>query len=210
MRQAAQYSQNTPRGAVGTGIGWVPPVLLSAALATMTVGGLSMRLGPRWARRLFFRAPAGIVIHHTATDAYVKGKPVNAALISRWHAHRGFSEQYRGHTYHIGYHYIILADGTLERGRPEWMSGAHARGFNDYLGICLVGNFDSESNPAGAQQPARPTDKQLDTLVKLLKDLMIKYRLSLEDIYGHSELAPTACPGDRFPMKEVLHRLEER
>lgn len=210
MQRRGAYSQTTPERARAYGVGWVQLLLLLAALATVAVGGLSMRLGPRWARRLFFRAPAGIVIHHTASGAHVDGKRVDATLISQWHQLKGFGAEYRGKQYHIGYHYVILPDGTLERGRPDWMLGAHARGYNDYLGICLVGNFDSAANPRGAQQPARPTQAQLDALVGLLRDLMTRYRLKPSDIYGHSEVGSTACPGDRFPMDEVLRRLERR
>ncbi len=181
--------------------------LLAAAVLIVAVGGLSMRLGPRWPRRLFFRGPAGIVIHHTATGARVEGHVVDAERIARWHEQRGFSAEYRGEVYHIGYHYVILPDGTLQRGRPDWMMGAHTYGYNDYLGICLVGNFDSHSNPDGAQQPSRPTPAQMATLKSLLRDLMTKYRLRPEDIHEHGELGATACPGDRFPMDELRRAL---
>ena len=50
---------------------------------------------------------------------------------------------------HIGYHFLILPDGTVERGRPESMWGAHTRDHNDTLGICLVGDFDRRDNPRG-------------------------------------------------------------
>jgi len=181
--------------------------LLLAALLILAVGGLSMRLGPRWPRRLFFRGPAGIVIHHTATGAVVEGHRVDADRIARWHERRGFSAEYRGEVYHIGYHYVILPDGTLERGRPEWMLGAHTYGYNDYLGICLVGNFDSVANPGRAQQPAEPTPEQMATLESLLRDLLTKYRLRPEDVHGHCELAATACPGDRLGLDEVRGEL---
>lgn len=183
--------------------GWVEYVLLILALAIVAVGSLTMRLGPRWPRRLFFRGPAGVVIHHTATGATVEGHVVNARLIAQWHQRRGFSTEYRGKIYHIGYHYVILPDGTLEQGRPEWMLGAHTYGHNDYLGICLVGNFDHNANPDGAQQPARPTPAQMATLRSLLRDLMTKYRLRPTDIFGHCELGATACPGDRFPLDKL-------
>jgi hypothetical protein len=191
-------------------IGWLEAALLLAALLTIVVGGLSVRLGPRWPRRVFFRAPAGIVIHHTATGAYVKGRRVDADLISEWHEHRGWGAEYRGEDYHIGYHYVILPDGTVQAGRPEWMRGAHARGHNDFLGICLVGNFDPDSNPDGSQQPDRPTDEQLDALVGLLRDLLTKYRLTTGDIYRHSDLGATVCPGERFPMEEVIRRVKQK
>ena len=191
----------------GRRIGWWEAALLLAALLTIVVGGLSVHLGPRWPRRVFFRAPVGIVIHHTATAAYVKGRRVDANLISEWHEKRGWSAEYRGEDFHIGYHYVILPDGTVQSGRPEWMRGAHARGHNDFLGICLVGNFDPDSNPDGAQQPDRPTDEQLDALVGLLRDLLTKYRLTSADICRHSDIGATVCPGERFPMEEVIRRV---
>jgi len=190
-------------------VGLLALILLLVALGDIAVGGLATRLGPRWARRLFFRAPAGIVIHHSASPAVVDGLPVNAARIDEWHQRRGFSAQYRDHDFHLGYHYVILPDGTVEAGRPEWMQGAHTRGYNDYLGICLVGNFDPGSNPDCAQQPCRPTAAQLDALVKLLRDLLIKYNLDVDDIHRHGDLGQTACPGARFPMEEVLRRVKK-
>ncbi|MBD3293315.1 MAG: hypothetical protein GF393_10355, partial [Armatimonadia bacterium] len=162
-----------------------------------------MRLGPRWPRRLLFRGPGGIVIHHTATAGVVDGHRVDAELIASWHEQRGFAAEYRGHVYTIGYHYVVLPDGSVQQGRPEWMVGAHTYGYNDYLGICLVGNFDSGANPAGAQQPARATPEQMSALTNLLDDLLTKYRLTPEDVHGHGELGATACPGDRFQMDEL-------
>ncbi len=210
MQQSSVEPQDAPHYSGPKRIGWIETVLVLAALGTVMVGALTMRLGPLWPRRLFFRAPAGIVIHHTATGAYVEGWRVDAKLIDEWHERRGFGVKYRTKTYHIGYHYVILPDGTVQRGRPDWMPGAHTVGHNDCLGICLVGNFDSASNAAGRQKPSTPTKEQLDALVKLLKDLLVKYRLHPQDIHAHSELAPTACPGDRFPMKEVLRRVKAK
>lgn len=187
----------------------IAPALLILAASIVAVGGLTVRLGPRWPRRLLFRGPAGIVIHHTATGATVEGRTVNVGTIAAWHEQRGFSAEYRGRTYHVGYHYVILPDGTLQRGRPEWMRGAHTRGYNDYLGVCLVGNFDSTANPDRLQQPAEPTDAQMRRLTSLLRDLLKKYRLRPDDVYGHCELTATACPGDRFPLEELRRKLGE-
>ena len=63
--------------------GRIAVALLAAAVLIVAVGGLSMRLGPRWPRRLFFRGPAGVVIHHTATGARVEGHVVDAERIAR-------------------------------------------------------------------------------------------------------------------------------
>lgn len=189
--------------------GRIAIVLLLLAITIVTVGGLTMRLGPRWPRRLFFRGPAGVVIHHSASGGSVDGHVVDAETIGSWHQQRGFSAEYRNEAYTIGYHYVILPDGTVQQGRPEWMVGAHTYGYNDYLGVCLVGNFDSGANPAGAQQPARPTEQQMAALEELLRDLMRKYRLRPDEVHGHNEFGATACPGDRFPLEELRDALRE-
>ena len=75
----------------------------------------------------------------------------NAALITKWHLDRGFNT--------IAYHYVILNgllspskhhsyfNGHIETGRPMDddsdfeldEKGAHAFGYNNSVGICLIG-----------------------------------------------------------------------
>lgn len=70
-----------------------------------------------------------IVVHCSATP---DGRDVDAATIHEWHSNRGWSG--------IGYHYVIKRDGTIENGRPEYWTGAHAKGHNKgSLGICMIG-----------------------------------------------------------------------
>ena len=61
-----------------------------------------------------------------------QGRGDNAETIHKWHKERGFDG--------IGYHYVILEDGTIESGRPEYWSGAHAKGYNNSIGVCLIGD----------------------------------------------------------------------
>lgn len=45
----------------------------------------------------------------------------------------------------IGYHFVIRKDGTIERGRPLSVVGAHAQGDNLHtIGICMARNFEKE------------------------------------------------------------------
>ncbi len=61
------------------------------------------------------------------------GRGDTAEDIHRWHTERGFDC--------VGYHKVILEDGTIEDGRPEYLRGAHAGRYNaTSLGVCLVGN----------------------------------------------------------------------
>lgn len=86
------------------------------------------------------------VIIHCSSSRYG-----NAALIAKWHLERGFDT--------IGYHFVILngqldsrhyfdlMDGQIESGRPldddhifeVGETGAHVRGHNQSVGICLIG-----------------------------------------------------------------------
>jgi N-acetylmuramoyl-L-alanine amidase len=184
-----------------------PIVLLAAIVLDVAWAGVGSRYGRHWYRFLFRPRPRGIVLHHSASGGYRDGKLLDAAAIDADHEKRGWSIEYRGKTYHIGYHYVILADGTVEAGRPEEVRGAHAAGYNDHLGICLIGNFSSSGNPDGRMQPARPTEQQLDALVGLLQELMDRYDFDVDDIHRHREFGQTACPGDRFPFEEVRDRL---
>lgn len=99
----------------------------------------------------------------------------------------------------IGYHFVIRKDGTIERGRPEWASGAHAVGYNsESIGICVSGNF----------MIGTPTPAQIESLAMLLANLCADYNLPIDrdHILGHRELNDTDCPGDNLynMMREIV------
>ena len=67
-----------------------------------------------------------IVIHCSATRATQR---YTVDDCRRDHRARGFAD--------IGYHYYITRDGVVHAGRPLYMVGAHATGYNAYsIGIC--------------------------------------------------------------------------
>jgi len=71
-----------------------------------------------------------IIIHCSASDLPGQDRDV----IRQWHLARGFSD--------IGYHNLILSDGTVQQGRSLEKVGAHCEGENhDSIGICLVGLY---------------------------------------------------------------------
>ena len=185
---------------------WVWAIgLLLAALLNLLIAGLNTR-HPSVVTRYLWHRPGGIILHHSATAQRVDGRLVDAAFIDRMHARRGFNGFAAGRNYHIGYHYVILGDGTVQSGRPEWMWGAHTKRHNDQLGICLIGDFSSGDNPNGRNGPLRPTQAQLDALNRLLRQLTAKYDFRPEDLHRHRDYAPTACPGDRFPFEQVVRK----
>jgi len=176
--------------------------LALVAAANCGVYGLATRLGRYWPNYLLGARPTGIVIHHSATapgDDSIRTRDG----IDHGHAQRGWGLFFGGRVYHIGYHYLIDPDGRILQGRPEWLPGAHVEGHNDTLGLCLLGDFsrDSSSRLRG------PSRAQMDSLVRLVKKLMARYHLSHKQVYLHSDLRPTQCPGAGFPRDEFYRDL---
>jgi len=118
-----------------------------------------------------------IIVHCTATR---EGAPVSLDTVRRWHLERGWSD--------IGYHYLILLDGTIERGRPEEIQGAHVKGYNrNSIGVSYVGGVDKDLNPKDTR-----TQDQKDSLHNLLSNLMASYEDAT--LHGHNEFSNKACP----------------
>jgi hypothetical protein len=154
--------------------------------------------------------PTGIVLHHTAVIPGQEKPPRSERAIDRYHEERGFEILCSGRLYHVAYHYLIMGNGAVVAGRPERCEGAHASGYNSYLGISVVGDFSSHDNPAGERGPEKPTPAQIASLVRLCRRLRTKYRIPFRNIVRHSDISNTQCPGDRFPYKAVLRRLESK
>jgi N-acetylmuramoyl-L-alanine amidase len=160
---------------------------------------------------LFTRiVPNGIVIHHTAVIPTGGALPSNASDVDRYHEARGFEIVCQGRVYHVAYHYLVLPDGRVQVGRPETCEGAHARGYNSYLGISVVGDFSSQDNPQGNKGVPRPTDAQVNSLIRLCRELRTRRRIPLQHIVRHSDITSTQCPGDRFPFALLLSKLKDQ
>lgn len=124
-----------------------------------------------------------IILHCSATP---EGRHVNVDTIRQWHLKRGWSD--------IGYHFIIYLDGTIMPGRPIERSGAHTKGLNaNSIGICYVGGVDATGDAKDTR-----TQEQLDSLEKLISDLMQQYPNAT--LHGHNEFSPKACPS--FDVQE--------
>ena len=119
-----------------------------------------------------------IIVHCTATP---EGRDVTVDEIRRWHVEeRNWSD--------IGYHWIVTLNGTLEKGRPEHIQGAHAKGFNkNSIGLCYVGGVDEDMKPKDTR-----TEGQKGTIKCILEDL--KGRYPNAEIIGHRNVSSKACP----------------
>lgn len=132
-----------------------------------------------------------LVVHCAATPPNMD---IGVEEIRRWHMQKGWSD--------VGYHYVIRRDGTVEKGRPDHIPGAHARGYNRYsLGICLVGGVKKGTTKAEANF----TPAQYLSLQTLLEELSTEYPDA--EILGHRDLPGVnkACPS--FDVREWLRRI---
>ncbi len=139
-----------------------------------------------------------IIIHCTDSEHG------NRDLINMWHQHRGWVE--------IGYNFVILnghplpgvqrpwENGRIEKGRTLLKDGAHARGDNrDSIGISLIGkrNF---------------TEEQIKMIRRFVIDLMYRYNISIDSVFGHYEmqsgiLQKKTCPNiDMHWFRDELRR----
>ena len=116
-----------------------------------------------------------ITIHCSATQ---NKQHINTDMIRKWHTDRGFSD--------IGYHAVILTDGTIERGRPLNIQGAHVYGYNkDNFGICMIGGVNEDGD-----SEMNFTVAQFESLDKLLIALTTNYPVTVNDIKGHRDWSP--------------------
>ena len=116
-----------------------------------------------------------IIIHRTASP-----KSTTVDQIRDWHVNgRGWSD--------IGYHFIVLEDGSVAAGRHINRTGAHCKGQNKAsIGIAITGNTSEEP----------PSQIQLESLWGKIKMLMAEYNLSRANVYAHKDFSATECCGD--------------
>ena len=147
-----------------------------------------------------------IVIHCSATP---EGADFRAKDIDRWHKDRGFQM--------IGYHYVIDLDGTIEKGRPTTMNGAHCntsglsgRPYNSHsIGICYIGGCNKHMYAQDTRTP-----QQKESLYKLVHKLLDEYGLTLNAVYCHNQFHKyKACPSfkiDDFKKEYTQYYEQEK
>jgi hypothetical protein len=184
--------------------GHLAPVKLSKTMV-VTDGSRKVAHGDSYVRSLtsLFNSihPDGIVLHHTAVLPTTGAVPASMEQVDQYHRQRGFDIVCEGKEYHVGYHFLVMRDGSVKKGRPERCRGAHAPGYNSYLGISIVGDFTRGKEHS---EETSPTPKQMDAIVKLCRALQRKYNIPLQHIVRHSDVAPTQCPGELFPYREIM------
>ena len=129
-----------------------------------------------------------IIIHCSATK---EGINYSVDKIDAAHKARKFSTytDEKGKIRYIGYHYIILLDGTIIKCRPESKIGCHASGHNTRsIGICYIGGLDARDTNGKMIKDTR-TPQQKASLIKLIKDIKKRYG-TIARVIGHRDTSP--------------------
>lgn len=84
---------------------------------------------------------------------------------------------------------VVRRDGTVEKGRPDYLVGAHCLNHNAHsIGVCYEGGLDIRGMPSDTR-----TEAQKRSLRMLLEQLHQRYPRAL--IVGHHDLNPEKpCP----------------
>lgn len=125
------------------------------------------------------RSITEIIIHCTATP---EGRDVSVETIRGWHKGQGWKD--------IGYHWVVLLDGTVKPGRPEDQIGSHVAGHNlGTMGVVYVGGVAKDGKTAKDTR----TPAQRAALMETVKALVAKYP-TIQKVTGHNQYAAKACP----------------
>lgn len=124
-----------------------------------------------------------LTVHHTAEIAGMGERPDADLVKGIQNFHRNTRDWAD-----IGYHWIIGQDGKVYEGRALHVQGAHAGGGNnkENLGISIIGDFTATMPPTPA----------IRTLTLFLRAQQKRYRIPMDQVFGHREFKATACPGD--------------
>jgi N-acetylmuramoyl-L-alanine amidase len=107
----------------------------------------------------------------------------------------------------VSAHYLVTEDGNVVRmvdeAKRAWHAGrSHWRGMDDInsasIGIEIV-------NP-GHEWGYRPfPDAQINALIPLVNDIVLRHRITRGNVVGHSDIAPTRKqdPGELFPWAKL-------
>lgn len=111
-----------------------------------------------------------VIIHCTRTQKDSRDtnkEPIGLRWVDTKHRKLG--------VFGIGYHFVILRDGTCIPGREVDTKGVHLRGYNDNsVGVCLVGGDSGRKGIAGIPEDNYPS-AQLAQLADLCEALCLYY-----------------------------------
>lgn len=131
-----------------------------------------------------------IIIHHTATPS----RTTKIKTIASYHVEPGnhiCEEGCPG----ISYHFMINYKGEIYQVNDLETISYQCGGCNSTtVGVCLIGNFNTEI----------PSEKVLKSVARTIKHINKKVGRSLS-ISAHKDHKNTSCPGDNTNMGDILN-----
>ena len=112
--------------------------------------------------------------------------------------------------YKVSSHYFIKANGEIIVLVPDlyvaWHAGESYWKKFKYLNKNSIGI--EISNPGHEYNYKNFPDKQIKSVLKLIKYLIKKYKIKSSNILGHSDIAPTRKkdPGEKFPWRLLAQK----
>ena len=114
----------------------------------------------------------------------------------------------------VSAHYFIKKNGKILNLVPDLYEAWHA-GKSNWKNIQSLNRYSigiEIQNPGHENFYEKFSNKQMNSVKKLLRFLTKKYRLNCKNILGHSDIAPNRKkdPGENFPWKELAkHKLAQ-
>ncbi len=107
----------------------------------------------------------------------------------------------------VSSHYFIKNNGQVINMVPDLYTAWHA-GISYWKNYNFLNRYSigiEISNPGHSYGYKKFSTKQINSLIKLLKYLVKKYKISKKNILGHSDISPNRKkdPGEKFPWKKL-------
>ena len=121
----------------------------------------------------------------------------------------------------VSSHYFIKKNGEILKLVPDLYTAWHAgvSSWKNYKSLNKNSIGVEISNPGHSYKYKKFTKEQINSLIKLSKFLIKKYKIDKKNILGHSDIAPNRKkdPGEKFPWKKLAknnlcywHNLNEK
>jgi len=121
----------------------------------------------------------------------------------------------------VSAHYFIKKNGKIINLVPDLYEAWHA-GKSNWKNIQSLNRYSigvEIQNSGHENLYEKYSNKQMNSVKKLLKFLTVRYKVNFKNILGHSDIAPNRKkdPGEKFPWKELSklklaqwHKLDEK
>lgn len=121
----------------------------------------------------------------------------------------------------VSSHYFIKSNGRVLNLVPDLYTAWHA-GISNWKNYNSLNKYSigiEINNPGHDYKYKEFSSKQINSLIKLLKHLLKKYKINKINVLGHSDISPDRKkdPGEKFPWKKLAklnlckwHNLSEK